>query len=148
MRRQIGQRLRLRRTPELDFTYDESIEQQDRIEQLLQDIAGERRRAVGKRAAIPAMKDKLLAEIREAIGRGQRFVISSHARPDGDAIGSQLAMALALRAMGKTVSVVAGIPRRLSCPPFRVCTTSRSLPQSKAISIARSSWSAVTSPNR
>ena len=39
MRRQIGQRLRLRRTPELDFTYDESIAQQDRIEQLLRDLA-------------------------------------------------------------------------------------------------------------
>jgi ribosome-binding factor A len=38
MRRQIGQRLRLRRAPELDFVYDESIAQQDRIEQLLQDL--------------------------------------------------------------------------------------------------------------
>ena len=41
MRRQIGQRLRLRRAPELDFTYDESIEQQDRIERLLRDLASE-----------------------------------------------------------------------------------------------------------
>ena len=41
MRRQLGQRLRLRRAPELDFIYDESIAQQDRIEQLLQDIAAE-----------------------------------------------------------------------------------------------------------
>lgn len=39
MRRQIGQRLRLRRTPELDFVFDESIERQDRIEQLLREIA-------------------------------------------------------------------------------------------------------------
>jgi ribosome-binding factor A len=41
MRRLIGQRLRLRRAPELDFVFDQSIEQQDRIEQLLQEIAGE-----------------------------------------------------------------------------------------------------------
>jgi bifunctional oligoribonuclease and PAP phosphatase NrnA len=33
-------------------------------------------------------------------------VLSSHARPDGDAIGSQLAMAYALRALGKDVRVV------------------------------------------
>ena len=39
MRRQLGQRLRLRHAPELDFVFDESIEQQDRIEQLLQEIA-------------------------------------------------------------------------------------------------------------
>jgi ribosome-binding factor A len=39
MRRQLGQRLRLRRAPELDFVFDESIEQQDRIEQILQELA-------------------------------------------------------------------------------------------------------------
>src|ERR1700716_2159729 len=33
LRRQIGARLRLRRTPELKFTYDESIAGQDRVEQ-------------------------------------------------------------------------------------------------------------------
>jgi ribosome-binding factor A len=38
MRRQVGQRLRLKRAPELDFVFDESIEQQDRIEQLLRDL--------------------------------------------------------------------------------------------------------------
>ena len=42
LRRQIGSRLRLRRVPELEFLYDESIAGQDRIEQLLQDLhAGE-----------------------------------------------------------------------------------------------------------
>jgi bifunctional oligoribonuclease and PAP phosphatase NrnA len=44
--------------------------------------------------------------IRDAIRARQRFVISSHARPDGDSIGSQLAMAFALRALGKHVEVV------------------------------------------
>jgi len=38
LRRQIGSRLRLRRIPELKFTYDESIAGQDRIEQLLKEI--------------------------------------------------------------------------------------------------------------
>ncbi len=38
LRRQIGSRLRLKRVPELDFIYDESIAGQDRIEQLLNDI--------------------------------------------------------------------------------------------------------------
>src|SRR5436190_3238123 len=35
LRRQIGSRLRLKRTPALLFQYDESIAGQDRIEQLL-----------------------------------------------------------------------------------------------------------------
>jgi ribosome-binding factor A len=38
LRRQIGSRLRLKRTPEIEFHYDESIAGQDRIEQLLNDI--------------------------------------------------------------------------------------------------------------
>ena len=38
LRRQLGQRLRLRRVPELQFLYDESIAGQDRIEQLLHNI--------------------------------------------------------------------------------------------------------------
>ncbi len=45
-------------------------------------------------------------QIVHAIGTRRRFVISSHARPDGDSIGSQLAMAFALRELGKTVTVV------------------------------------------
>jgi phosphoesterase RecJ-like protein len=51
-----------------------------------------------------------LARIAEAIGARQRFVLSSHARPDGDAIGSQLAMAYALRALGKEVHLVNADP--------------------------------------
>jgi phosphoesterase RecJ-like protein len=50
------------------------------------------------------------AEVAAAIKARQRFVIASHVRPDPDATGSQLAMALALRAMGKTVRVVSKDP--------------------------------------
>lgn len=45
---------------------------------------------------------ELAAEIR----RRHRFVVVSHSRPDGDAIGSSFAMAFALRALGKDVRVV------------------------------------------
>jgi len=38
LRRQIGRRLRLRRVPELRFTFDESVEAQSRVEQLLREI--------------------------------------------------------------------------------------------------------------
>lgn len=48
----------------------------------------------------------LITDIRDAVLSRQRFVISSHARPDGDSIGSQLAMAYALRALGKDVEIV------------------------------------------
>src|ERR687887_1427742 len=54
--------------------------------------------------------DPDLQRIVEAIRARQRFVISSHVRPDGDSIGSQLAMAYALREMGKTFDVVNADP--------------------------------------
>ena len=47
-----------------------------------------------------------IARIVDAIRGRRRFVLSSHVRPDGDAIGSQLAMAYALRALGKDVRIV------------------------------------------
>jgi len=49
-------------------------------------------------------------QIVEAIRTRQRFVVSSHSRPDGDSIGSQLSMAYALRALGKEVVVVNADP--------------------------------------
>jgi ribosome-binding factor A len=42
LRRAIGQRLRLRRVPELIFHFDESIENQARIERILIDLQEER----------------------------------------------------------------------------------------------------------
>src|SRR5688572_2383410 len=41
LRRQIGSTLRLRRVPELEFRFDESIAHQDRIEQILRDLKEE-----------------------------------------------------------------------------------------------------------
>jgi ribosome-binding factor A len=41
LRRQIGQRLRLRRVPELEFFFDESVERADRIERIIQELHGQ-----------------------------------------------------------------------------------------------------------
>lgn len=45
------------------------------------------------------------AEIEAAIRDAQSIVILSHVRPDGDAFGSQLALALSLQQIGKDVTV-------------------------------------------
>jgi bifunctional oligoribonuclease and PAP phosphatase NrnA len=50
--------------------------------------------------------NKAIRDIRDAILQRQRFLLTSHARPDGDAIGSQLAMAYALKALGKSARCV------------------------------------------
>ena len=50
--------------------------------------------------------------VREIRGR-QRFLITSHARPDGDAVGSALALCQVLRGLGKQANVALGdgVPR-------------------------------------
>ena len=44
-------------------------------------------------------------EIGRAFREHQRFAILSHVRPDGDALGSQLALALSLKQLGKDIRV-------------------------------------------
>jgi bifunctional oligoribonuclease and PAP phosphatase NrnA len=62
------------------------------------------------------MIERVLQEIRAR----QRFVVTSHARPDGDGIGSALACGEILRVMGKTADVVMhdGVPRIYQNLPF------------------------------
>ena len=56
-------------------------------------------------SAAPAAPD-VLGQICDEIHRRQSFLLTSHARPDGDSIGSQLAMAFALDALGKRVRII------------------------------------------
>jgi bifunctional oligoribonuclease and PAP phosphatase NrnA len=51
-----------------------------------------------------------VGQIVSLIRSRERFVLSSHARPDGDSIGSQMAMAYALRELGKEVVIVNADP--------------------------------------
>ena len=49
-----------------------------------------------------------LAQVLQEIQQRRRFLVTSHARPDGDAIGSTLALAQILRKMGKSAEIVLG----------------------------------------
>jgi phosphoesterase RecJ-like protein len=48
----------------------------------------------------------LISSFQKVCGREQKFLVISHVRPDGDAYGSSLGLALALRAAGKDAAVV------------------------------------------
>jgi phosphoesterase RecJ-like protein len=69
------------------------------------------------------------AELVQRIKQGQRFVIASHQRPDGDAIGSSMAMALALRALGKEAIVVTDAIPPVFLQPFPEVESIRITPQ-------------------
>src|SRR5690349_19298511 len=62
--------------------------------------------ATGDDGSDPAAAPALIARIRDEILARPRFLLTSHARPDGDSIGSQLAMAFALDALGKQVRII------------------------------------------
>jgi phosphoesterase RecJ-like protein len=64
----------------------------------------------------------------EAIHRGHRFLVTAHARPDGDAVGSMLACSMLLEQMGKQVEMVSCdrvplIYRQLPCAGEIRCAT-------------------------
>jgi ribosome-binding factor A len=66
-RRQVGGRLQLRRVPELEFRFDESVAHQDRIEQIIRDLHEEdaKRSAAGSPSldeARDALSDSRRAE--------------------------------------------------------------------------------------
>jgi bifunctional oligoribonuclease and PAP phosphatase NrnA len=54
--------------------------------------------------------------LRDVLMSNQRFVLSSHVRPDADAIGSELGLAAILQSLGKDVRIVnpSAIPQTLS----------------------------------
>jgi len=60
-----------------------------------------------------------IQQIGEVLRTRQSFVLLSHVRPDGDAIGSQLALGFALLAMGKSVRFLNedGLPESLAFLP-------------------------------
>jgi phosphoesterase RecJ-like protein len=62
----------------------------------------------------------MLREVLKQIEQRHRFVLTSHARPDGDAIGSALACCQILRLMDKEAEVVLhdGVPRIYQTLPF------------------------------
>ncbi len=63
-------------------------------------------------AGFPGGEQDGLHAVLAALRAGERFLVSAHARPDGDAIGSMLAMGMMLGQMGKQVDMVScdGLP--------------------------------------
>ena len=81
----------------------------------------------------------MLDEVLNQIGRRQKFILTSHARPDGDAVGSALACCQILRSMGKQANVVLsdGVPGIYRPLPFSgsVLRTTDHAPRPEAVII-------------
>jgi len=73
-----------------------------------------------------------LEEIADVIRTRQRFVVMSHVRPDGDALGCTIAMALCLKALGKDVVAwnEEGVLEKFRyLPGYEIVTTPSAEPQ-------------------
>ena len=116
VRRELVERLHLRRAPELIFIQDRSQEYKSRIDELLGRI--EKEISLSPRSS---SVDVMLREVLEHIERRQRFVLTSHARPDGDAIGSALACCEILRRHRQRCRRRAPRPRPSHLPASALC---------------------------
>ena len=61
----------------------------------------------------------MIQQVVETIQPHTDFLIVSHVRPDGDSVGSQLALALILQALGKNVQILSRdmVPARYASLP-------------------------------
>ena len=94
---QVARELRLRRTPVLTFEYDPTVERGVRLTKLIDELAPEAPMTTDDMAAVVA-----------ALRERDRFLVTSHEAPDGDALGSLLASGLALAQLGKDAVMFLG----------------------------------------
>jgi phosphoesterase RecJ-like protein len=80
-----------------------------------------------QRRAIFESESDSIAAILDVIRRGERFLVCSHSRPDGDAVGSMLAMGMLLEQLGKRADLFTA---------DRIPTIYRDLPGAEMISTA------------
>lgn len=81
--------------------------------------------AAGHEIAIeqePEGRRHTMQAVLDVVRRGRRFAVASHARPDGDAVGSMLAFSMILTQLGKQADLVTADPvpliyRSLPCAP-------------------------------
>ena len=124
----MNSQLHLRRTPQLLFEYDQSVEHGVRMTKLIDDLdpGPEIPDVLQRRPMSQTTTD--IAAVADALRAGERFLVTSHENPDGDALGSLLAMHLALVELGKdSVMVLAGaapLPGRVCVPRPRRRTAS------------------------
>lgn len=93
MRREIGRYLRMRVTPELRFFPDDTLDTVYHLEEVFQQIHEDQQSSPMIRLS--------LEQVLEEIQKASSFLLTTHANPDGDAVGSLLGMLYLLKALGK-----------------------------------------------
>lgn len=120
IRREVGKHLHMRVLPELRFFPDDSLERVYELEDVFREIHEDQKR--------DPMIHISMSEMIEEFRKAERIVLTSHVNPDGDAVGSVLALEQLLKALGKkSVTCVLSDP---------VPVVYRTLPGAKKILVA------------
>ncbi len=101
IQKELAQRLRIRRMPELTAQYDESLLEGLRVSALIDKVIGE---TETREEYID--NDRVKAEIVETLMSSKRVLLVGHMNPDGDSLGSQLGLAQALDNAGIDYEIV------------------------------------------
>ncbi len=115
VRSELAQRVHLKRIPSLVFELDETAREAQRIESLINQFESEQAQ-LGRPSGendqqLPAADYQLvIAQIAELLNARRPTVILIHHHPDGDAVGSGLALSLALEQSGQFVPVLCADP--------------------------------------
>ena len=126
IRSELGDRIQLKHIPKLIFELDETARHAQRIETLISKFESE---VEQESTTAPREEDpggsadydfsSTIAQIARLLKEGHPTTIFIHHNPDGDAVGSGLALSLALQQLGQSVPVVCAdpVPRRYEFLP-------------------------------
>lgn len=94
VRREVGRHLHMRVLPEIRFFADTSLDEVYHLESVFEEINAEKQR----QPLLQLNHFEVITELRNA----RSFLLAVHENPDGDAIGSMLALRLLLQQLGKS----------------------------------------------
>lgn len=100
LRSETGRRVRLKTVPDLEFHLDDAPMEGRKVDSVIEEIHKTELPFGMQLPKLPPEVDANLARAVEVIESGSSVGLACHIRPDGDALGSLLALALALDARG------------------------------------------------
>jgi bifunctional oligoribonuclease and PAP phosphatase NrnA len=103
LRTETARRVRLKTTPELEFHLDDAPEKGQAVDTIIEEIHRSDTSFGFQLPPLPADVDANLVRAIEVIEGASSVGLACHIAPDGDALGSLLALALALEAKGMPI---------------------------------------------
>ena len=103
---ELSRTVKIKFIPKLTFINDQSFEKEEAIESLFEKIASEREERLKMRIEGGIRDTANMEHVIEMLKNRDNFLISAHVNPEGDSIGSQIAMYELLKSLGKEAIIV------------------------------------------